>query len=386
MSISITSQFDAGAIDVVSAEDPAAIRLRVRPDSHADFAQWFYFRVSGVRDEPLTMSFENAADCAFADGWREYRAVASYDRINWFRVPTRYDGRVLTIEHTPDFDAVYYAYFEPYSEERHAGFLGAVQQMPHATLTEIGRTVQGRPMSLVSLGLTEETGRPVKPKKNVWIIARQHPGETMAEWFVEGLIKRLAGWGDWAGDPVARLIFDHAVFHIVPNMNPDGSALGNLRTNAAGANLNREWMEPDPARSPEVLAVRNAIHALGCDLFFDIHGDEALPYVFVAGSEMLPGFTEKQAQEQKAFIECFKQASPDFQDVYGYEASKYQTDALKLASKYVGNEFGCLSLTLEMPFKDNANLPDERVGWNGERSAALGASMLQAILRHLQVF
>jgi len=386
MSISITSQFDAGAIDIVSADDPAAIRLRVRPDSHADFAQWFYFRVSGVRDEPLTMTFENAADCAFADGWREYRAVASYDRINWFRVPTRYDGRVLTIEHTPDFDAVYYAYFEPYSEERHAGFLGAVQQMPHATLTEIGRTVQGRPMSLVSLGLTEETERPAKPKKNVWIIARQHPGETMAEWFVEGLIKRLAGWGDWAGDPVARLIFDHAVFHIVPNMNPDGSVLGNLRTNAAGANLNREWMEPDAARSPEVLAVRNAIHALGCDLFFDIHGDEALPYVFVAGSEMLPGFTEKQAQEQKAFIECFKQASPDFQDVYGYEASKYQTDALKLASKYVGNEFGCLSLTLEMPFKDNANVPDERVGWNGERSAALGASMLQAILRHLQAF
>jgi murein tripeptide amidase MpaA len=386
MSISITSQFDAGAIDVVSSDDPAAIRLRVRPDSHADFAQWFYFRVSGVRDEPLTMTFENAADCAFADGWREYRAVASYDRINWFRVPTRYDGRVLTIEHTPDFDAVYYAYFEPYSEERHAGFLGAVQQMPHATLTEIGRTVQGRPVSLVSLGLTEATERPVKPKKNVWIIARQHPGETMAEWFVEGLIKRLAGWGDWAGDPVARLIFDHAVFHIVPNMNPDGSVLGNLRTNAAGANLNREWMEPDAARSPEVLAVRNAIHALGCDLFFDIHGDEALPYVFVAGSEMLPGFTEKQAQEQKAFIECFKQASPDFQDVYGYEASKYQTDALKLASKYVGKEFGCLSLTLEMPFKDNANLPDERVGWNGERSAALGASMLQAILRHLQAF
>ncbi|MGX7003827.1 M14 family metallopeptidase [Caballeronia sp. KNU42] len=389
MSISITSQFDAGAIDVVSADDPAAIRLRVRPDSHADFAQWFYFRVSGVRDKALTMNFENAADCAFADGWRDYRAVASYDRINWFRVPTRYDGRVLTIEHTPDFDAIYYAYFEPYSEERQAGFLGAVQQMPHATLTEIGRTVQGRPMSLVSLGLTEEaeeTEELAKPKKNVWIIARQHPGETMAEWFVEGLIKRLAGWGDWAGDPVARLIFDHAVFHIVPNMNPDGSVLGNLRTNAAGANLNREWMEPDAERSPEVLAVRNAIHALGCDLFFDIHGDEALPYVFVAGSEMLPGFTEKQAQEQKAFIECFKQASPDFQDVYGYEASKYQTDALKLASKYVGNEFGCLSLTLEMPFKDNANLPDERVGWNGERSAALGASMLQAILRHLQAF
>jgi murein tripeptide amidase MpaA len=39
-----------------------------------------------------------------------------------------------------------------------------------------------------------------------------------------------------------------------------------------------------------------------------------------------------------------------------------------------------------MPFKDNANLLDERVGWNGERSAALGAAMLQAILRHVETF
>src|SRR5260370_16951123 len=130
MNISITSQFDAGAIGVLPPAVPAAIRLRFRPDSHADFAQWFYFRVSGVRDEPLTMTFENAADCAFADGWRDYRAVASYDRINWFRVPTRYDGRVLTIEHTPAFDAVYYAYFDPYSEEPPARFLAPVQHIP----------------------------------------------------------------------------------------------------------------------------------------------------------------------------------------------------------------------------------------------------------------
>ncbi|CAG4928161.1 M14 family metallopeptidase [Paraburkholderia saeva] len=387
MTISITSNFDAGAIEVVSCEQPDNIRLRVRPDSHADFAQWFYFRLAGAAGERCVMTFENAHECAFAEGWRGYNAMASYDRVNWFRVPASYDGRVLTIDHTPDFDSIHYAYFEPYSEERHSEFLGAVQQMPHATLTELGQTVEGRPMSLLTLGTPDlaEDGT-LKPKKKIWIIARQHPGETMAEWFVEGLVKRLAGWGDWAGDPVARRLYEHAVFHIVPNMNPDGSVRGNLRTNAAGANLNREWMEPDAARSPEVLLVRDAIHATGCDLFFDIHGDEVLPYVFVAGSEMLPGFTEKQGEEQKAFIEAFKQMSPDFQDKYGYESSKYRQDALRLASKYIGNEFGCLSLTLEMPFKDNANLPDERVGWNGERSASLGAAMLHAILQHLETF
>jgi murein tripeptide amidase MpaA len=386
MTLSISSQFDAGAIEVLSCERADDIRLRVRPDNQSEFAQWFYFRLSGARGERCVMTFENAAACAFPEGWRNYQAVASYDRVNWFRVPTSYDGQKFTIDHTPDFDRVYYAYFEPYSEERHSEFLGALQQLPHATLTELGQTREGRPMSLLTLGTAGDTTPEGKPKKTVWIIARQHPGETMAEWFVEGLVKRLAGWGDWAGDPVARKLYDRAVFHIVPNMNPDGSVHGNLRTNAAGANLNREWMAPDAQRSPEVLVVREAIEATGVDLFFDIHGDESLPYVFVAGSEMLPGFTEQQRVEQKAFIDAFRIASPDFQDQHGYEASRYREDALKLASKYIGHRYGCLSLTLEMPFKDNANLPDERVGWNGERSAALGAAMLQAILHHVETF
>lgn len=38
----------------------------------------------------------------------------------------------------------------------------------------------------------------------------------------------------------------------MPNMNPDGSIRGHLRTNAKGANLNREWKEPTEERSPEV--------------------------------------------------------------------------------------------------------------------------------------
>ncbi|MBR7539892.1 hypothetical protein KC221_27290, partial [Mycobacterium tuberculosis] len=84
-----------------------------------------------------------------------------------------------------------------------------------------------------------------------------------------GLLARLTRQGIWSGDPIGRVLAERAVFHIVPNMNPDGSSLGNLRTNAAGANLNREWMEPDAQRSPEVLAVRQAIEQTGVDLFFD---------------------------------------------------------------------------------------------------------------------
>ncbi|WP_454720668.1 MULTISPECIES: M14 family metallopeptidase [Cupriavidus] len=373
----ISASFDSGAIEVESLAQASDIRLRIRADSHAEFRQWFHFRLQGAAGEPCTLRFLNAGDCTYPDGWRGYHAVASYDRAHWFRVPTAFDGSTMTVSFTPAHDSVWLAYFEPYSEDRHLSLLATSQRSPLARLSHLGSTVDGRDMTAVTVG------KPGDGKKTIWMIARQHPGETMAEWFCEGVLQRLTGTGMWAGDPVARRLLERAVFHIVPNMNPDGAARGNLRTNAAGANLNREWMAPSPQTSPEVYHVRRAIEASGCDMFFDIHGDEGLPYNFVAGSEMLPGFTEAQRAAQLRFIEAFKLATPDFQDVYGYAAGKYNADALKLASKYIGHTFGCLSLTLEMPFKDNADQPDPVVGWNGARSALLGAAMLQAVLAQL---
>jgi murein tripeptide amidase MpaA len=126
------------------------------------------------------------------------------------------------------------------------------------------------------------------------------------------------------------------------------------------------------------------MEATGVDLFIDAHGDEGLPYVFIAGSEMLPDFSDRQRRDQAAFVAAFKDASPDFQDRYGYPSNKYSSDALKLASKWVGHRFGCLSVTLEMPFKDNADAPDARFGWNGARSKRLGEAVLDPILRHLR--
>ena len=373
MSIKISQNFDAGAIDVVSTTDVDNIELRLRADSHAEFAQWFYFRLQGARDQEATIRILNAGEATYPDGWVNYRAVASYDRENWFRVETEFDGKVMSIHHTPDTDSVYYAYFEPYSWERHLALLGSVEQSDQVRVEDLGSTVDGRDLNLVVVG------NPSAQKK-VWIIARQHPGETMAEWLVEGTLNALLD----PSNPIARAILDEAVLYVVPNMNPDGSVRGNLRTNAAGANLNREWMTPSLETSPEVYYVKQKIEAVGCDLFLDIHGDEGLPYVFVAGSEMLEGFTEKQMQEQTAFVNSFCAASPDFQTKFGYEASKYNEDLLKLASKYVGHTFKCVSLTLELPFKDNANMPDLEVGWDGSRSMKLGEAMLQPILTALK--
>ena len=50
-------------------------------------------------------------------------------------------------------------------------------------------------------------------------------------------------------------------------------------------------------------------------------------------------------------------------------------------SKAIGERFRCLSMTIEMPFKDNANLPDPVFGWSSGRSGKFGKSLLDVILR-----
>ena len=372
----ISSTFDAGAIEVVRLDDPAAIRLRLRQDNAADFHQWFHFRLMGAAGTAVRMVFENAATAAYPDGWRDYRCVASYDRQHWFRIAsTHYENGELIVEHTPERDSIFYAYFEPYSHERHLDLLCRAEMSPFARVLNLGATVEGRDLDLVVVG------RPTPERAPVWIIARQHPGETMAEWFVEGLLERLLD----GADPIARKVREHAVLYIVPNMNPDGAVRGNLRTNAAGRNLNREWRAPDPAASPEVFLVREEMERTGCGLFLDIHGDEALPYVFFSTAEEVPGFSAEAAARQAVFIDAFAAASPDFQREHGYQPGRFGEELLGLASKWVAHRFGCVSLTLEMPFKDNANLPDGHNGWDGARSKRMGGAMLNAIWRHLAV-
>ncbi|MDO4640746.1 MAG: M14-type cytosolic carboxypeptidase [Neisseria sp.] len=371
--LKISTRFDAGAIIVKDLADASNIRLEIRPDNASDFAQWFYFRLQGAAYTPCTMHFENAAQCAYPEGWQDYQACASYDRQNWFRVPTRYENGRLTIEHTPLANSIYYAYFEPYSSEQHLNLLGDAQGSGLCQIEDLGSTAEGRDINLLTIG------NQVESDLKVWVIARQHPGESMAEWFIEGLLARLLD----PQDPTARALLDQATFYIVPNMNPDGSALGNLRTNATGANLNREWQSPSPEKSPEVYYVRQKMQETGVDLFLDIHGDETLPYVFVAGTEGVPSYNQHIAELEARFKSAFQAASPDFQDEFGYPKDEPGQANMTLATNYVGETFHCLAYTLEMPFKDNNNLPDDDFGWNGQRSLRLGEASLSAILSTL---
>ncbi len=367
MPISVSAAFDSGNIEVLRCDGPAAIDLAIRKDAHSDFYQWFHFRLSGARGQACRVRITNCAGSAYPGGWPGYRAVVSTDRQQWTRTATRYADGILTIDVTPATDSVWIAYFAPYSMERHHDLIARIAAAPGVSTRVLGATLDGQDLDCIDLG---------DGPLHVWLYARQHPGESMAEWWMEGALDRLID----PADAVATDLRTRATFHIVPNMNPDGSRRGHLRTNAAGANLNREWAGPTLERSPEVLHTLAAMDATGVDFAMDIHGDESLPHNFIAGFEGIPKITERQLGLLTGYKAILARTSPDFQTRVGYPPSAPGKANLTMSTNQLANRFGCLAMTLEMPFKDAAEHPDAVAGWSPERSMALGRDCLAALL------
>lgn len=370
MSIKVNTNFDAGNINCEAINDPTNLRFTIPNDTNSEFAQWFYFQLTGIQGQELTLHLEQLDKTAYPQGWLDYNVCASYDNETWFRIPCHYDqhNHILSWSLTATSNAIFFAYFEPYSYQRHLNFIAKLNSSPLAIVEHIELTACNNPVDLIRIGNHNA-------QQKIWIIARQHPGETMAEWFMEGLISRLVD----QFDAISKVLREQFEFYLVPNMNPDGSIMGNLRTNSTGTNLNREWLNPSEELSPEVLAVRKLMLTTGVEMFFDIHGDESLPYIFTSGCADNKSFSAKQQRYEEKFETIFQQINPDYQTTVGYPKNHFSLESPTIATKWVGNQFDCLAYTLEMPFKDNANLPNQTTGWNGYRSKLLGASLLTAI-------
>jgi murein tripeptide amidase MpaA len=125
------------------------------------------------------------------------------------------------------------------------------------------------------------------------------------------------------------------------------------------------------------------MHATGVDMCFDVHGDEALPYNFIAGAEGTPSWNERKQHQLDTFNALLAAISPDFQTEHGYDVDEPNSSDLKKNTDYMAETFDCLAMTLEMPFKDNADMPMPDVGWSPDRCKHLGAACIDAFWRIL---
>ncbi len=373
-SIAIDAEFDSGNIEVLSITGNTA-ELAIPKDHMSEFAQWFHFRVACSAGEELTLKIKGLKKSAYPGGWPDYDACVSEDREFWARATSSFDNDeadgTLTIRYTPASNIAWFAYFAPYSMERHHDLVSEAAACEGVELLRLATTLDGQPLDCLEMGEGDLT---------VWLYARQHPGETQAEWWMEGALECLTD----PTDPIARALRQKCRFHIVPNCNPDGSRRGHLRTNAVGTNLNREWAEPSAEKSPEVLAIRKYMDETGVDFAMDVHGDEAIPAVFLAAFEGIPSWSDQQGESFYRYERILDRRTPDFQTKLGYPKTPEGKANLGISTNQVAERFGCTAMTLEMPYKDLVDAPEPEQGWSPERCKLLARDCLAALLEWIE--
>ncbi|MBN1845059.1 MAG: hypothetical protein JW810_05210, partial [Sedimentisphaerales bacterium] len=123
---------------------------------------------------------------------------------------------------TMETDVLHVARIQPYTLRDLQSLLDRISDCDHITVSTIGKTVEGRPLEIITVG------NPAAPHR-VLLRARCHPWESGGNWVIEGLLDRLCQADDRLGDYLATYCL-----YIMPMANKDGVARGMTRCNVNG--------------------------------------------------------------------------------------------------------------------------------------------------------
>lgn len=288
--IEVLSNFEGGSVGKVEQVSPTHLRCAVKGQSDQDQrnrqANWYYFELTNLPHEPMTVDLVDLAGeynyqgptYAVAKG---VRPVYSFDNVHWQNFTERqvgWDEREphLILHFTPAGGKVWIAHVQPYTHKNLAAVLGTFRTSPYLKVQNVGHTVEGREMPLLTISNPQI---PEQNKKTIWLMFRQHAWETGSSWACDGAVRFLL-----SEDAQAARIRNQVIYKIFPMADPDGVALGSVRFNVNGYDLNRNWDTPNATTMPEIWGQRHAVldwvgSGRHVDLFISLHNDETPEYI-----------------------------------------------------------------------------------------------------------
>ncbi|KAL4482478.1 hypothetical protein ABPG72_001454 [Tetrahymena utriculariae] len=273
------------------------------------YAQWFYFSISKTKkDKTIKLNLVNHSkkQSLFINGmkpaifsvkknknekekiWERAGSNVKYYQ-NQILKEESYDTYYYTLSFSYTFeyddDVVYFAMSYPYSYTQMINHLNSTiqkcqftQPLIHIKKEILCHTISKNAVPLLTITNKEEKGKTQNPlndskqKKIAMLMARQHPGETVSSFLMQGVIDFLVS------DCVeANFLRNKYIFKIIPMVNPDGVLYGNFRCNLSGVDLNRQWSNPNKLLHPTVYSIKNLISKYRqqdyeIDYFIDLHG------------------------------------------------------------------------------------------------------------------
>ena len=303
---------------------------------------WFCFRVRNGRAlqrerGPITLLLKHAESMLGGQAPDRIQPVMRVGTGEWARLPPGKpaptpDGR-MGVWWQIDAPEVYadIAVCYPYGQPQVNALLAAAGGYYQAAA--IGLSRGDRPIRR----LGNADGEPGAGQPGIYLIARQHAGETPGSWVLDGLLRAFAQRPD-----NAPLIW------CVPIADVDGVEAGDYGKDAPPCDLNRAWGIP-PLRHEVMVMQRDAWRwAERCEpwLMLDFHAPGLCEadglYVFTA---------DDAGDDQEQWIERFRAAlgpyaSPDFRRVPNYPSRWTGLNA----TRFFRERIGCPAMTFESSY------------------------------------
>ena len=278
----VHSGFEGARLERVEQVAPAHFRCYLRGDVDQDGrnrqANWYYFRIDGARGREVTI------DLTGLPGEYNYQPnrgavtrdtvpVWSDDNVHWRHFEnTEFDAVEprLRLRVTPARNRFWVAHVPPYTNVHLKRLMTGYRRSPYLQID----SEASMPLFTITDQKAEE-----RTKKVIWLMFRQHAWETGSSWAGEGAVRFLVSANAEAGR-MRRA----AIFKIFPMADPAGVRQGNVRFNAAGFDLNRNWDVDDAVEMPEIAAQKQAVlkwvdSGRPVDLFLSLHNTETSEYL-----------------------------------------------------------------------------------------------------------
>ncbi|MGC9520961.1 MAG: hypothetical protein ACP5HG_03645 [Anaerolineae bacterium] len=225
--------------DVTLTPDGDTLEVAFAPDPHGGpETLWFYFRVHrsqgpGPDVSRLRLRLKHSYNMLGGQGPETMRPVVRYEEGPWRRLPqgellTYADGRVdVHWSVAVPNQSLDVAYCYPYGRDDLTTLLAETHG--YWRLDTIGVSQAARPL----VRLSNDYGEEDSTRPGLYLMARQHAGETPGSWVLDGFLRALADLGD-----------DAPLTWAVPLANIDGVESGDYGKDNFPYDLNRAWGRP----------------------------------------------------------------------------------------------------------------------------------------------
>jgi hypothetical protein len=348
MSFEIKTDFPGGnacAIETTRHGDQTTIAFT--PDPHGGPEKlWFNFKIiRTTSDAPLTIKLllKYSDTILGGDQPENLRPVIRYAESDWERlgppeIVEKPDGQFdIYWQIAAPQTCVQVALCFPYGSDELENLLRDTDGYWKHDVIGVGQ--RGTPL----VRFANDYGHLESEKPGLYLLARQHSGETPGSWVLDGFLRRVAELGQ-----AAPLIW------AVPLADPDGVHFGDYGKDQFPYDLNRAWDQS--AMRHEVLAMQRDIHRWSrrCrpTLAMDFHAPGACEsdglYCFLleteTKSERYPQLHECITGIEKALTPQF--ASPHFERVPRYK-SRWGTPNF---SRFMSDAHDLSCISFEVPY------------------------------------